>query len=87
MNVKKMSKSQVLAYVRKHGEWDGYLMPCKMYSFDHFGYRVTLVNVPGGWVGVKGNENYTFDDMYHAWAYYNATNKTGLYAHYYMIVK
>jgi hypothetical protein len=84
MNLVKLTKTQVQAYVQKHGETDIYMVPCKMYPTPQTWYIVTLVNVPGGWIGVKGNENRTFDDQINAFEYYNCTYETGYYTHFYV---
>ena len=84
MQVQKMTLAQVKAHVRKYGSWDGWLMPCKMYSFDHFGYRIQLsMNCNGDLIDDRTNK--AFVTSYNAWAYYNCTYETGYYAHYYMI--
>lgn len=90
MTLIKMTKTQVIAHVRKHGSWKGYLVGCNVAEYHivggwSLGYLVELVSVPGGWVGIKDDENSTFDDLIRRWGWYNANSETGNYAAYYMI--
>lgn len=86
MKFKRFTKLQVLAHIRKHGETEVYMIASKMrFSLDH-AFSNTFVNVSGGWVGVKGNENRTFDDQVNAFVFYNCTYETGYYTHYYLKV-
>ncbi len=88
----KETKAQVRARVRKTGEWTGYIVgnnvaECHVVGGWALGFPVTLVNVPGGWVGVKGRENTTLDDLLYEWAYYNANHETGYRPAFYRVAK
>ena len=81
----KMTMAQVKAYVRKHGTWDGLIVPSKMYPGANFSQRIHL-SLSNGQI-VDSSTMQPFDTMYSAWSYYNTSYELGYYAHFYRIDK
>lgn len=97
--LKKMTKAQVIAHVRKHGSWNGLVCASKMYPIiGQTAMYLDLVWNDDRGVCVKDeetleiteNDGYQhmprkFDHWYNAWAFYNTSYEEGYYAAYYLI--
>lgn len=78
--LRKITKSQVKAKIRKNGFWKGYICGCKVAPY----------HICGGWhIGfpVNWEDIATMEDTLTHWNYYNSCNELGYYPAYYEVVK
>jgi hypothetical protein len=74
---KKVTKSQVVAIIKKTGKFEGFMVGCKVNPFHFFeGWSLACKFVTTSTIG--------FDKKINYWKYYNANPETGLYPHYYV---
>lgn len=92
----KMTKTQVIAHVKKYGNWSGVVCANKMYPLAQTTINLDLVWNNDRGVCVKDRTVYdsdinpvamTLDHWLNNWSFYNTSSEEGTYVHFYRIVE